>query len=232
MDRIKEFINEYRRYLMIGSVVIVVLILIILFSNHQGDSQTNFSNNMSQASSMNTNSSSKIKNLHQTSNSFSQTSHNNLVVVDVKGAVKQPGVYRLPSSLRIDDAVEAAGGLTKSADGNHVNLAQKLNDQQVIYVPFRGEIKGKIVTNVNNTSSSQTSDISGSSSDSTSNKINLNTADENELQKINGVGEKKAQKILDYRKEHGDFNKIEDIKNIPGFGDRSFDNIKNFICVQ
>ncbi len=145
-----------------------------------------------------------------------------MIYVDVKGAVNRPGVYALRSGLRIQDALTKAGGITASADSNHVNMAQQVNDQQVVYVPTKGEVTTPI-----GESSTETSDADSS----TGPIINLNTATKEQLTQITGVGDKKADLILQYRQEHGQFKTVDDLKEVSGFGDKSVANIKDQLAV-
>lgn len=158
-----------------------------------------------------------------TAHKKSQTmSTSKMIYVDVKGAVNRPGVYALRSGLRIQDALTKAGGITASADSNHVNMAQQVNDQQVVYVPTKGEVTTPI-----GESSTETSDADSS----TGPIINLNTATKEQLTQITGVGDKKADLILQYRQEHGQFKTVDDLKEVSGFGDKSVANIKDQLAV-
>ncbi|WP_295147705.1 ComEA family DNA-binding protein [uncultured Peptoniphilus sp.] len=139
------------------------------------------------------------------------------IMVHISGAVNSPGILRLDSSKRVVDALNLAGGARDDADLDRVNLAARLHDEEKIYIPKVGEVQENMTTLVSSPSSS------GSSS-----KININSADLNELTKIPGVGEKTAQKILDYRANNS-FSSIEDIKNVPGIGDKKFESMKDYI---
>ncbi len=128
------------------------------------------------------------------------------LVVYVCGAVESPGVYHLTKGKRIQDAIELAGGFAKGADETGLNLAAILEDEMQLTVPFK-EAEG------------------------TSKKVNLNTADKEELMTLSGVGESKAESILQYRKENGRFKKIEDVMEIPGIKEGMFEKIKDDITV-
>ncbi|QBP17924.1 helix-hairpin-helix domain-containing protein [Acetilactobacillus jinshanensis] len=223
MDRIKEIIDEYKLKIIITLFVIIGILLIALFimmtgqHSDQSDSVQN-----SQMSSTN-----NMQHANQTSEGMHR--HYQSEFIDIEGAVKRPGVYQFTNNMRIDDAVNLAGGLNSSADRKHINLAKKLIDQQTVYIPVKGEIKG-IPQSVNDNGDSG----SGSNSTDSSNgsgKINLNTADVKQLQTIDGIGEKRAEKIIDYRKSHGNFSKIDDVKNISGIGDKFLANIKAHVTL-
>ncbi|MDU7532388.1 MAG: ComEA family DNA-binding protein [Peptoniphilus harei] len=139
------------------------------------------------------------------------------IMVHISGAVNKPGILRLDSSKRLVDALDLAGGARDDADLDRVNLAARLHDEEKIYIPKVGEVQGNISSIASNPSSSDTSS-----------KININSADLSELTKIPGVGEKTAQKIIDYRANNS-FSSIDDIKNVPGIGDKKFESMKDYI---
>ncbi|KXB68520.1 ComEA family DNA-binding protein [Peptoniphilus sp. DNF00840] len=142
---------------------------------------------------------------------------NEEIMVHISGAVNKPGILRLDSNKRVVDALDLAGGARDDADLDKINLAAKLHDEEKIYIPKVGEVQSNI-----------SSLASSPSSSASSSKININSADLNELTKIPGVGEKTAQKILDYRANNS-FSSIEDIKNVPGIGDKKFESMKDYI---
>ncbi|CCG90139.1 competence ComEA helix-hairpin-helix repeat region domain protein [Pediococcus pentosaceus IE-3] len=153
-------------------------------------------------------------------------------MVDVKGAVKSPGVYEVKSGMRIMDAIEIAGGMTKSADQRNINLATQLSDQQVVYVPIKGEIKNSDPSQLSAVGSSSISSSSPSTTDSSTEKIvNINTASKAELLTLNGVGDKKAEQIINYREQQGEFKSIEDLKQVQGIGDKIFEGLQDAITV-
>lgn len=139
------------------------------------------------------------------------------IMVHISGAVNKPGILKLDSSKRLVDALDLAGGARDDADLDRVNLAARLHDEEKIYIPKVGEVQNNISSLASNPSSSNTSS-----------KININSADLSELTKIPGVGEKTAQKIIDYRANNS-FSSIEDIKNVPGIGDKKFESMKDYI---
>ncbi|MEO4052213.1 helix-hairpin-helix domain-containing protein [Solibacillus sp. CAU 1738] len=144
-----------------------------------------------------------------------------LVLVDVKGQVKFPGVYELTAEDRIIDAINLAGGYTDLAETKMINHAQRLQDEMVIYIPQKGEeveIEFVVVAG-----------ISTNGSTSSSGKININKADETELQTLPGVGPAKAQAIVAYRSEVGKFQSIDDLKKVSGIGEKSFERLKDLI---
>ena len=150
------------------------------------------------------------------------------LTVDVKGAVKNPGIYQLKKTSRINDAIQKAGGLTTDADSKSINLAQKLTDEAVIYVATMGENAASVSSNTGQSSTSGTSEVASQKG----NKVNLNTADLSELQTISGIGQKRAQDILDYREANGKFNSVDDLKNVSGVGAKTLEKLKEYVTVD
>ena len=142
--------------------------------------------------------------------------HDEKIFVDVKGAVKHPGVFETTKDKRVKDLIEEAGGLLDDADTSTLNLSQKVKDQMVIYVLKHGE---------------KPKQISDSSSSSNTDVININTANKEQLMKISGVGKTKAEAIISYREKNGDFKKKEDITKVRGIGKATFEKIKDKIEV-
>ena len=145
------------------------------------------------------------------------------IVVHITGQVVNNGIVKVEEGARIIDAIEAAGGATAEADLSKINLAYLLEDGMKIYVPsINDEADFGSVTS--------SSGISESSKEAL--KVNINTATSEELQKLPGIGESIANRIITYRKENGKFNKIEDLKNVSGIGEAKFNNIKSYIFVK
>jgi competence protein ComEA len=135
------------------------------------------------------------------------------VYVHVTGAVKRPGVYRLPAWARLDLAVMRAGGATRRADLQGVNLAAKIADGQQVVVPRRGAV------------GATTAGAGGG--ETAAGPISLNTATAEQLDELEGVGPATAQKILDWRKQHGGFRSVEDLQQISGIGPKRFKALKD-----
>lgn len=134
------------------------------------------------------------------------------IVVDIKGAVHKEGVYELASDKRVHDLIDMAGGFLPDADPKSVNLAQRLSDEAVIYVARQGE-------------ESLTPSIAPLMSNQTD-KISLNKASVAELQTITGIGAKKAQDIVTFREQNGGFKTLDDLKQVTGIGEKTFDKIQ------
>ncbi|UED79012.1 helix-hairpin-helix domain-containing protein [Lysinibacillus sp. CD3-6] len=148
------------------------------------------------------------------------------VVIDIKGAVLHPGVYTLNPEQRIIDAVQLAGGYSEDADPTLINHAQKVQDEMVIYIPVQGEQLDETMASFN------FANLAAESHTSTSNKVNVNKADNTELTTLAGIGPSKAQSIIAYREENGGFQTIEDIKKVTGIGEKTFEKLKDSITVN
>lgn len=150
------------------------------------------------------------------------SSHDTRVFVDVQGAVRKPGLYQFSAEMRVADAIQTAGGLAPRADRQQINLATRLTDQQKLYIPLKGEKLPQTAA-----SGPTTGGASGSQSSSATTVVNLNTATVADLQQLTGIGEKKAQKIVTFREEHGSFKSVKDLAQVPGFGDKTVANLQD-----
>ena len=159
---------------------------------------------------------------------------NNTIVVHITGEVNYPGVVVLKEGARVVDAIEAGGGETDEANLSSLNLAYMLSDGEKIYVPNKEETSQESQEREYITSAKDNSEQSenGAKSTGTNFKININTAKQEELTQITGIGESTAKKIIEYRTQNGKFKSIEDIKNIPGIGDSKFNAMKEEITVN
>ena len=144
-----------------------------------------------------------------------------LITVDVKGAVKAPGIYDLPVGSRVNDAVQKAGGLTEQADSKSLNLAQKVSDEALVYVPTKGE-----------ESASQQAGSGAPSSTSKDKKVNLNKASLEELKQVKGLGGKRAQDIIDHRESNGKFKSVDELKKVSGIGTKTIEKLKDYVTVD
>ena len=134
------------------------------------------------------------------------------IYVHVCGAVRDPGVKELPKGSRVFDALELAGGFTEDADQTYVNLAGFLLDGQQLYFPAEGEALPR-------------TEEAGS-------LVDLNTADEAMLCTLPGIGETRAKEILKYRKEHGRFSKVEELMEVPGIKEATYEKIRDLVMIR
>lgn len=174
---------------------------------------------------------------------------NNELMVNIKGAVVNPGVYSFSNGERVIDAIEKSGGLLENADTSVINLSKNLFDEMVIVIYTYDEVQAMKGQNVliqyvekecncpklendaclNDNDKSSGNSIGNQNSNQT--KISINTASVGELQTLSGIGSSKAQAIVDYRNQNGPFSKIEDIMNVSGIGEAVFAKIKDYITI-
>ena len=140
------------------------------------------------------------------------------VVVDVSGAVKRPGVYRLTTEDRVEDALERAGGATRRADLGALNRAAKLEDGRQILVPTRGK-------------SAPTTSAGAAAPVAPSGPVNLNSATLEQLETLDGVGPATAQKIVEYREQHGGFKSVDELDQVSGIGEKRLAALRDHVGV-
>jgi competence protein ComEA len=146
-------------------------------------------------------------------------SQNDAALVHVAGAVRRPGVYRLRAGARVKQAVERAGGARPGADVNAINLAAKVADGQQVVVPRRAPAAGSAPT-------ASAGAPAGATGTAPAAPVNLNTATPEQLDTLEGVGPATAQKIIDWRTEHGGFRSVEDLAQVPGIGPKRMDALR------
>lgn len=140
-------------------------------------------------------------------------------LVDIKGEVEKPGVYEVESVARVNDVITLAGGFTKEADQNFINLAQKVQDEMVIIVPKEDDDQV-----VGNTPLQTPNNQDGE-------KVKINQATKEEIESLPGIGPSKAQAIIDYREENGSFQQVEDLIQVNGIGEKTLDNLRDHISI-
>lgn len=152
-----------------------------------------------------------------------KTTVSTVIYVDVKGEVHHPGVYQMKAENRVKDLIEAAGGFTPLADDQKLNLAQLLEDQMVIVVPKKGE---EVNSELAQASTSQKKEVGKEG------KVNINTATVEELKTLKGIGEKKAEAIIEYRKKNGSFKNKEELMKVRGIGKKLYESFQERVIVQ
>ena len=200
-EKIKEFAIEKKVYLIAAGII-----LIVFFYFKKGDSQDK--NTEAENTQLMQKSSSSSSTTMENTASSSSVSESKTVTCDISGAVKHEGVYTLKNGARLQELIEAAGGTTSRAQLKAINRAILLKDQDKIHIPYKGE------------------KVEGSGE-----KINLNTANVADLQKLTGIGEKKAEQIIAYREQKGSFKKIEDLMQVSGIGEKTFASLKDQLAV-
>ena len=149
--------------------------------------------------------------------------------VDIKGEVLRPGVYEFSCESRIQEVIKKAGGFTEEADETKINLAQKITDQMQMIVP---NVNSKQEGGVTEGNSEKENSSNTTPSNSKQGTVNINTATLEELQTIKGIGKKKAEAILQYRKEHGPFRTKEDLLQVKGIGKKALEAIESQVTFQ
>lgn len=231
---LKELLKDKKKIGIFIVLIITIVVVGIIYLNSgfkelkKNDTESIFVDENSDTSNNDISKNSDSKNKGSKSNIkenkdavVSQADKN--IVVEIKGEVKKPDVYILNENAIIKDLIEAAGGLTENADLTNINRAKKLQNHDLIYIANKNEaIKGSQITGA----SSSSKDTGNSDK-----KININTANLEELKTINGVGDAKAKSIIEYREKNGGFKSIDDIKNVTGITEKMFEKIKEQIEV-
>ena len=211
-----------KKIIIISVIIFTILFLIYLIYKNNVDYPNEINlNEILQTENTN-------KEINQINNIITNTIdtiQNNEIIVHITGEVKKEGVIHLNKGDRIIDAIKKAGGETKQADLSQVNLAYELQDGQKIYIPNKNEKISKYIvdengnTNINSLNSKEEE------------KVNINTANQSELDSLPGIGPATAQKIIEYRNQNGNFKKIEDLQNVKGIGQAKYEEIRNNIEV-
>ncbi|MFH6650498.1 helix-hairpin-helix domain-containing protein [Streptococcus suis] len=220
MDTIKtyiEMLKEYKWQIALPAVAGLILTTFLIFSQPAKSDQTGLTDFPQTEQTSN---SSEL--VEETSTEVSEEPSQ--LVVDVKGAVAKPGLYTLEADARVNDAVDAAGGLTSQADPKSINLAQKLSDEAVVYVASKDENISVVA--------STTASSAMSPEEKNTNLVNLNTATEADLQTISGIGAKRAADIIAYREVNGGFKSVDDLNNVSGIGDKTMESIRPYVTVD
>lgn len=205
--KIKKYLDK------IFIIVLVAIFLILGYINQRKEKNINNDDFILETENKESLEEDNIKN----ESSYEETIDD--IFVDVSGCVINPGVYKMRSNQRVNDAIEMAGGLCEDADVSNINLSKKLFDEMKIHAIRLGE--EVIVSDIDNSDSNQ--DMNG--------KINLNTASLEELETLPGIGNTRALEIISYR-EKTPFKNIEEIKNISGIGEKTYEKIKEKIIVN
>lgn len=211
-----------KKIIIISVIIITILFLIYLIYKNN----FNYSNEINLNEILQTEDTNKeINQINNIGTNTIDATQNNEIIVHITGEVKKEGVIHLNKGDRIIDAIKKAGGETKQADLSQVNLAYELQDGQKIYIPNKNEkiseyiVGGNGNTNINSINSKEET------------KVNINTANQSELDSLPGIGPATAQKIIEYRNQNGNFKKIEDLQNVKGIGQAKYEEIRNNIEV-
>lgn len=164
----------------------------------------------------------------------------NEVIIDIKGAVNKPGVYKVKEDQRVNDVINLAGGLKKDANTNYINLSAKVKDEMVIWIYTKKEIEQLkmeqtstkyMIESCNCPVVDNTTCLESKTESNSSGLVNINTATIEQLMTLEGIGESKAKSIIEYRNANNGFKKKEDIKNVSGIGEAAYNKIADHITV-
>lgn len=227
-EKIKEFIIE-KKFYVIGIIILLFAGGYVIQKNNQPvvNNQQVLGENKTQSTSFSKSDSKSM----QSSTGFNGPSKQDTVTVDITGAVKHGGVYTLRNGARLNDLLKLCGGLTDKAETRAINRAALLKDQDQIYVPHIGEKIEDIPAAKTTGSNSSDSSSSNSTSSSNAEQVHLNSATVQDLQKLNGVGQKKAEQIIEYRDQNGGFKQIEDLTKVTGIGEKTFEKLKDQLAL-
>lgn len=203
-------------------ILIGIAIIVLAGFGYYKSNSDNLNNNQIQTL-VDTKSTESIN--EKSENNTQNREDNSMTMCQIDGCVNKPGVYSFKKDDRIKDIVELAGGFTQDADTKSVNLAMKLKDEMKINIPSKSE------TSKEQNNDTQSSDLVTIRDNNSSNLVNINTADSNKLQTLPGIGPSKAKKIIEFR-EKNQFKKIEEIKNVDGIGDKTFESLKSLITID
>ncbi len=169
------------------------------------------------------------KNTSENVNNNQVTEDKEEIAVHITGEVKKQGIIYLEKGSRVADAIKKAGGETKDADLSQINLAYILQDGQKIYVPNKNDKISQYITE--KSGNNDTEENTTSNSNKEDKKVNINTANQSELDQLPGIGPSIAQKIIEYREENGNFKNIQELQNVKGIGNAKYEEIKDNVTV-
>lgn len=213
--QVKRWLMEYKKVLsIIGGVLAVIVIILV----GRGMMASSTKEKVMVTNAVNT------TRVEETTTMMPQNCY-----VDIKGEVLRPGVYEFSCESRIQEVIKKAGGFTEEADETKINLAQKISDQMQIIVPNLHSKQEEGVTEGNYEKGNSSNTTPSNSKQGT---VNINTATLEELQTIKGIGKKKAEAILQYRKEHGAFRSKEDLLQVKGIGKKALEAIESQVTFQ
>ncbi|MDY0408500.1 helix-hairpin-helix domain-containing protein [Virgibacillus soli] len=204
-----DFFKRYAFFILLG-----FFLIIFLFLTNDKHIQNELTPVVSEATE-----SSLEKDADNTSEEEPQEGISDIVVIDIKGYVKKPGVYEIQADARVHDVIQLAGGFLKEADQSVINLAQKVHDEMVIFVPSEADEAQNITVPAIGNASQQ------------SQKVRINHATKEEIETLNGIGPSKAQAIIDFREENGLFKNVDDLLQVPGIGEKTLENLREQIQI-
>lgn len=216
-----ERVLNYKKYLFLGLGILLLIISLYFYFKFDNNDNSVVTDNV-------------VSDIVSTTKEILK---NNTIYVDIKGSVKNPGVYEFNEGERVIDAINKAGGLSKNATTDNINLSKKLVNEMVVYVFNKSELTTtKIENSLDTLCKCETIEVNNCVSNNETNnninsKININTDNKDKLMTLNGIGSSKADAIIEYRNKNGNFKSIEDIINVSGISSILYEKIKDNITV-
>lgn len=242
--------KKKKAIIIITGIIVITIIGIILYMNDEEQEYTDFNvleeiistednnakeNNTKDNNIENKNRENDNKNVNNVENNQENQNeignNDEIIAIHITGQVKKPGILYLKLGSRIADAIQEAGGATKNADLDRVNLAYILSDGQKIYIPSKNEKEEEISYIISNSGENILVEEGNNKKEGVNEKVNINTATQTELEELPGIGPSLAQRIIEYRETNGNFQSIEDLQNVKGIGDSKYGNIKDHVCI-
>ena len=200
---IKDFIYYNRKYFLIAIIVLFILLSFIFFGHNTNEEF--------------------VEPIEKETVELPKEEKE--VMIDIKGEIENPGIYEATEDNRVMDIINQAGGLKSDADTSDINLSMKVEDEMVIIVPKKDE-ELKEEPSIKNDASINKNEIPP-----VSGKVSINSATKEELMTVKGIGEVKANKIIEYRNTNGKFNSLEELTNVSGIGTKTFEKIKEYLTL-
>lgn len=216
--------NKKKILISIMLITIIIVVIIVYIINNKSNDELNLNSLIVENGTESSNKTIK-ENVDKAEEKVTE------IVVHIIGEVKKSGVVSLEEGARLIDAIKKAGGETKNADLSQVNLAYKLKDGDKIYIPNKNEKITEYIVQGNGDNIVSVGEEPENNLKGENKKVNINTANQEELDTLPGIGETTAQKIIEYRETNGKFNKIEDLQNVKGIGESKYSEIKDKITV-
>ncbi|MGL5414780.1 MAG: helix-hairpin-helix domain-containing protein [Clostridium sp.] len=217
----REIVDKYKKTIGISVVLVVLIGATMIYLNKEEKGKLGTDKN-----------SIFIEENKEEKNVIQDEKGKKKILVDIKGEVKNPGVYELEEGSIIENLIQEAGGLTKEGTLENINRAKELKGNEAIIIFSKKELEVKVVNNNGiNGVANNTGSMLEEAGESESGKININTGTVDDLKKLNGIGEGKAKAIVEYREKNGEFKKLEEIQKVSGIGKATFEKIKEDIGV-
>lgn len=238
MNKFREFMFLYKKSVLYILIIVLVVIAAFLGMYYLGVLKDEENIIKEKIDDIENGTELKLEKTDEVETKENDLKTNNLVKVDIKGKVKNPGVYSVSSDDRVLDVINKAGGATSDADTSVTNLSKKITDEMVIVIYSKSEVKNfvKVKEEEKEKQTACKNDVNDScvDNDTKSNvikKISINTATIDELMNLNGIGKEKAEAIINYRQTNGNFKNISELLNVRGIGESIFEKIKDNITV-